>query len=335
MGESDHPRNGWIVPNCHSSPTPRDADKRVMCAGKIRVAVFISILVGLWALPGATAHAYDFDKPLSRGSEGRDVLALEIRIAGWFPKADQTFFELNKVYDGQTHWAVARFQRHYRLPVDGIAGPAVFEVLERLEDPDRSTAHFDYSEFWQNRSSSCSRKANSFAGSFKGGKVDEWLVKRNIRTVMWRLEAIRARGGANPIGINSGFRSVAYNACIGGASLSQHMYGTAVDTRMAGATNRRARDLARGGQVHGVGCYSSLSHNHFDLRMYNIAASAAVFWWWPKQDSAGRDLADDNRPCWGETVRSAAVTGRVPAVPTEADIDEWEKAGEPYLGSAD
>ena len=298
----------------------------------LAVAVVSLAVAGISTTPAA---AYDFDQVLKPGVGGRDVLALEIRVAGWFPKNDQTFFKMDKVYDAQTHWAVAKFEKHYGLPVDGLAGPEVFKVLERLEDADRSTANFDYSEFWQNRSSACSRKANSFAGSFEGGKVPEWLVKRNVRALMWRLEAIRAKAGNKPIGINSGFRSVAYNACIGGATLSQHMFGTAVDTRIVGATNRRQRDLARASQVHGIGCYSSLSHNHLDLRMYNISASVGVFWWWPRQDRAGRDLADDSKPCWGETSHRARVSSAGSALPSVTEIEAWEDHGEVPLEGAD
>ncbi len=297
---------------------------------------FIVVLVALGCgVVTPSAHAYEFTKKLQTGSTGHDVVALEVRVAGWFPKIDQTFFNLNDVYDRQTRWAVAKLEKHYGLSVDGIAGPEVFEVLARLEDPDRSTAHFDYSEFWQNRNSSCSRRANRYAGTFDGGKVPEWRVKRNVRAMMWRLEAVRAKGGNKAIGINSGFRSVAYNACIGGATLSQHMYGSAVDTRMVGATNRRQRDIGRGSQVHGIGCYSSLSHNHFDLRMYNLGVSAGVYWWWPRQDHSGRDLADDGKPCWGEAAHSHATLARVPALPNESEIESWETQGESFLGEGD
>lgn len=43
-----------------------------------------------------------------------------------------------------------------------------------------------------------------------------------------KLEELRAYGGFT-ITINSGYRSPAYNASIGGASKSQHLYGTAAD----------------------------------------------------------------------------------------------------------
>lgn len=296
------------------------------------VALIAGAVVAMGAAP---AHAFEFTAPLKTGDVSPEVRALENRIAGWFPKIDQTVFVIDDIYDGQTRWAVKKFQRHYGLADDGIAGAAVFEVLDRLEQKNGSTLHFDYSEFWQNSSSSCSRKANRYADTFEGGVVPAWKVKRNVKKLMWRLEAIRAKGGDQPIGINSAFRSVAYNECIGGASRSQHMYGTAVDTRMVGVSNRAQRDFARQSQLHGIGCYSSLSHNHLDLRLQNRAAPDARFWWWPRQDGAGRDLADDHLPCWGETKKSGNKTSARIMTSPVTDLQEWEAAGEVHLHGAD
>jgi hypothetical protein len=300
-----------------------------------RVLFVVGVLVvGLLATGAQPAYAFEFTKALSTGDVSPEVRVLENRLAGWFPKTDQTVFEIDDRYDGQTRWAVTRFQKHYGLAADGVAGPQVFKVLDRLEDADGSTAHFDYSEFWQKRNSGCSRKANSHAGTFGGGMLSARKVKRNVTRLMWRLEAVRAKGGDNPIGINSGFRSVAYNQCIGGAGLSQHMYGTAADTKMAGVTNRKQRDIARGSQTYGIGCYSSLSHNHLDLRLQTHVLAAVQSWWWPRQDEWKRDLADDGRPCLGEKKRTVAKASSG-AVLTEAELETWEAAGEVPLNGAD
>ena len=172
-----------------------------------------------------------------------------------------------------------------------------------------------------------------------------WLLhsraKKNVKRLMWRLEAVRAKGGGKAIGINSGFRSVNYNDCIGGARASQHMYGTAVDNRMAEVTNRHERDLARGSQFHGIGCYSSLSHNHFDIRLENPKLPGSQAWWWPEKDGAGRDLADDGKPCWGESSRSAAGRGSVETrdttalLPSERFLESFSLEAEWYGGRGD
>ena len=289
------------------------------------------------ALSAGPAAAYEWPKTLEAGAKGPDVRALQTRIAGWYPAKDQTVFEIDGVFNDQTSIALQRFQAHYGLGADGVAGPSTFAALELLEDDDRSTAHFDFSEFWQNRNSACSKEANRYAGTFAGGKVPQHTVKRNVKRMMWRLEALRAKLGDKPIAINSGFRSVAYNKCINGATYSQHLYGTAVDLRVVEVDNRRGRTVAKSTQVHGIGCYSSLSHNHFDLRMQNESLDGARFWWWPERDEHHRDLADDGLPCHGEISRTSSLSASGAAIASadhdlhewsEAELDDWKARGE-------
>jgi zinc D-Ala-D-Ala carboxypeptidase len=306
-----------------------------------RVSVLAAcVAAGLLALAPAAA-AYEFSRTLRRGDEGRDVRALQTRVAGWFPRDDQTEMGIDGVFGRKTARAVKAFQRFEGMDVNGVAGDAVFAALDALEDDDGSTAHFDWSEFVQNRNPGCGAKANAYAGTFGGGLVAPSVVKTNVRRLLWRLVALRAMGGGHAIGINSGFRSVAYNDCIGGARASQHMYGTAADNRVARVDNHTSRDLAMTSQFSGVGCYSSLSHNHLDIRVENAGAGDTQFWWWPKTDSKGRHIADDGLPCWGETVKKTALAagstlrsvvealpGAGSVVPGPAEIGAFEDAGE-------
>ena len=312
---------------------PVKADKNVMGLRKLSSAV--AVAVAMVVLTASGAAAYPWPKLLHEGMTGREVKALQVRIAGWYQDAEQNLFEIDGVFDADTKLALERFQEHYGLNVDGIAGPKTFEALDALEDEDHTTIHFDFSEFWQNSSSSCSAKANRYAGTFQGGMVSEKEVKKNVRRLMWRLEALRAKLGDKPIAINSGFRSVPYNSCINGATYSQHMYGTAADLRVVDVSNRTGRDAAKESQVHGIGCYSTLSHNHLDLRMQNESLGGAQFWWWPKQDRYKRDLSADNRPCYGEvkqTTASASGASISSALDlhlwTRAELDRWKSAGE-------
>jgi hypothetical protein len=298
-----------------------------------------ALLIGAAAGP---AYAYDFTRPLQQGDEGDDVSALQVRVAGWLERADQRRLRLSGFFDGKTAKAVTAFQTHYGLEADGIAGPSTFEALNALEDEDGSTANFDWSEFDQNINSRCSEAANKYAGTFKGGKVPRAVVRWNVTKVMWRLEALRAKGGDKPIGINSGFRSVAYNSCIGGASLSQHMYGTAVDMRVAEAKNHYTRFKARRSQFHGIGCYQGFSHNHLDLRLDNEQLPEAQYWWWPDRDKEGRDLADNGQPCYGETTGHKAsrmmlrvvefIPGADALVPSARQVEDFEDAPEAHYG---
>ncbi|MGH2750841.1 MAG: D-Ala-D-Ala carboxypeptidase family metallohydrolase [Actinomycetota bacterium] len=311
--------------------------------------VLAATVVVVLAAPGA--QAYDFQRQLKVGKSGRDVRALQIRIAGWYPTGTQETFIIDGSYGGQTKSAMKSFEAAYGRPVNGRASKGDLQVLQNLQSADGSTKHFDYSEFHQNSSSSCSAMANSYAGSFGGGRSSPRRVKRNVKRLMWRLEAVRKKGGSKPVGINSGFRSVPYNDCIGGARASQHLYGTAADNRMVGVDNHKERKFARKSQVHGIACYSSMSHNHFDLRIENKDLEAGHFWWWPEKDGKGRELAEDGRPCWGEAARVSAsfgtqtqlalttnaavlravqeaLPGAGSLVPTSAEIELFEAAGE-------
>lgn len=309
-----------------------------------RVLVAVATLLAVSAM-APPAFAYDFQRPLRRGDEGPDVKALQTRMAGWYPRDDQTAMGIDGVFGRKTARAVKAFQRFHDMTVDGVAGAPLFAALNALEDDDGSTAHFDWSEFVQNENRGCSAKANAYAGTFGGGPVAPVVVKKNVRRLMWRLEALRAKAGGHPIGINSGYRSIAYNDCIGGARASQHMYGTAADNRVAKVSNRTSRELAMTAQFSGVGCYSSLSHNHLDIRVENAGSGSTQFWWWPKTDSKGRHLADDGLPCWGEVARKnvalarstttavlRSVAGALPGagsiVPDAAEVEAFEDAGE-------
>lgn len=297
-----------------------------------------AVTVALVLLPAAPAHAYPFTRELKEGDTGDDVKALQVRVAGWFSPGAKRHLPLDGVFSAKTTEAVQAFQEFYGILVaDGVARQDTFDMLNSLEDPDGSTTHFNWGEFHQNRSSSCSAQANAYSGSFRGGMVAPSIVKRNIRRLMWRLEALRAKGGGKPIGVNSAFRSVPYNDCIGGARASQHMYGTAVDNRMQETSNRLERDLAKASQFHGIGCYASLSHNHFDIRIDNAELGSSRAWWWPERDERGRDLDEDGQPCYGETREprhQAVPSGSGPIawnafIPTRADISSFEAAGEP------
>jgi zinc D-Ala-D-Ala carboxypeptidase len=311
----------------------------------LRHRALASLALALAALivSAPSAFAYDFTRTLESGDEGPDVKALQTRIAGWFPRDDQTPMGIDGVFGRKTARAVKAFERFKGMAVDGVADEAVLAALDKLEDEDGSTAHFDWSEFVQNTNSGCSAKANAYAGTFGGGLVAAKVVKTNVRRLMWRLEALRAKAGGHPVGINSGFRSVAYNDCIGGARASQHMYGTAADNRVARVDNRTSRELAMTSQFSGVGCYSSLTHNHLDIRVENAGSDTTQFWWWPKSDEKGRHLADDGRPCWGETNKTTilavaadrtlrsvavAVAGAGSLVPSAREVEAFEGAGE-------
>jgi len=272
----------------------------------VRIALSAAVIV---AVAAPAIQAKEFDAPVKPGSDKSDVTALQVRIAGWYPSKSKVPFTIDGSYSTQTKAAMKAFEAAYGRRVNGIASTMDLQILNNLQGKNGATKHFDYHEFHQNRSSSCTSRANSYAGTFSGGMSTPGRVRRNVRRLMWRLEAVRKKGGSRPIGINSAFRSTPYNDCIGGARASQHLYGTAADNRMSGVDNRTERRIAKGSQFHGIGCYSSMTHNHFDLRIENKDLVGGHFWWWPRKDKQGRELADDGRPCWGEKARRASAGG--------------------------
>lgn len=75
------------------------------------------------------------------------------------------------------------------------------------------------------------------------------------------LQDIRNHFG-KPVNINSGYRTPAYNKKVGGATYSQHLYGTAVDVYINGVAPTEVAKYAEKqlGERGGVGVYSTFTH---------------------------------------------------------------------------
>jgi len=103
----------------------------------------------------------------------------------------------------------------------------------------------------------------------KCGCKTPWLIRRRLRKLSRRLETLRKRLG-HGIGILSGYRCPAHNAAVGGAKLSQHLYGRAADLQVpkgqqsvyvvAASTIKAFRD-------GGIGVYPN-GGVHVDMRGY-------------------------------------------------------------------
>lgn len=213
------------------------------------------------AAPAAHADAcYTWKRTLSQGRSGDDVRQLQIRVAGWAAYRD--IVRIDGIYGPETAAAVRRFQAAYGLRVDGIAGPQTFAKIYDLQDNDCTPKHFSYTEL----DNGCGR------GGWSGGPLSASATRQVAVRTMWKLEALRRSLGDKPLYVNSGFRSVACNRQVGGASDSQHLYGDAADllskTSSLCTVARTARNHGFSG-IYGPGYPDHDDHVHVDSRREN------------------------------------------------------------------
>ncbi|MGW7420152.1 D-Ala-D-Ala carboxypeptidase family metallohydrolase [Streptomyces sp. NPDC054813] len=239
----------------------RPIDRRTMLRGTL--AAGAGVAFGQLLFSGV-AQAYSWSRTLTQGATGADVTELQIRIAGWAAdSASQSRVGIDGDFGPGTAAAVRRFQAAYGLSVDAEVGPNTQAKLNSLEQSDGSTLHFNFSEF-----------VNQSDGTFNGGKLSASQVKENVRRCMYKLEALRKKLGDKPITVNSGFRSIAHNAEIGGASDSMHLYGTAADLDVPGVATKTVYQKAETCGFSGLETYT-VDHQHVDSR-----ADLGRAWWW-------------------------------------------------------
>lgn len=251
-----------------SRPSRPGFDRRALLRGAAGMtAAFGMAAAGTVALAG-TASAYHWTRTLQQGASGPDVVELQIRVGGWAASSpQQTYVAWDGVFGPVTAAAVRRFQSAYGLSPDGIVGPQTQGVLNSLESSDGSTAHFNWSEF------------HSKDGSgFSGGKVGSAQVRENVRRLMYKLEAVRRKAGNRPIRINSGFRSTAHNASVGGASNSMHLYGVAADIVVSGHSTLQTYRIAETCGFSGLEAYTN-SWQHVDSRVQYPSYGSGSWWW--------------------------------------------------------
>jgi hypothetical protein len=237
--------------------------RRTLIRGAI-VAAGVTAVGGGVLLSDGVASAYSWSRTLRQGTNGADVVELQIRVAGWAADGPrQTRVTIDGDFGPGTEAAVRRFQAAYGLAVDGVVGPNTQSRLNALESSDGSTVHFNWSEF-----------TDRVSGTFNGGKLSASATRENARRLMYKLEALRVKLGNRSITVNSGFRSIAHNRDVGGASDSMHLYGHAADLNVPGVSNRTVYQRAETSGFSGLETFNT-DHQHVDSR-----ADMGRSWWW-------------------------------------------------------
>jgi zinc D-Ala-D-Ala carboxypeptidase len=225
----------------------------------------------------ATGGCATWKRTLRQGARGGDVANLQVRVAGWM--TSHGVLEIDGDYGPATAAAVARFQAGYGLRASGVADAATLAKLDALEGPDCSPAHFSLAEL--DNSAAC-------GGGFAGGRVGSQEVRTNLRRLMWKLEALRRKLHDRPLTVASGFRSVACNRRVGGASNSQHLYGTAADLVAPGLS---LCTVARAAAAPASAASSAPAPRATATTSTSTAASRTATTTWPTASSGRRRAA--------------------------------------------
>lgn len=123
----------------------------------------------------------------------------------------------------------------------------------------------------------------------KDGAHFPYEVKQNLKVLAEQLEVLREHF-QKPVQINSGYRSPAYNAKIGGEQNSQHLLGKAADVVIDGISPDEVADaiefLIEGKLMiqGGVGRYETFTH-------YDIRGKKAR---WDKRPKAKKESSENS-----------------------------------------
>jgi hypothetical protein len=154
--------------------------------------------------------------------------------------------------------------------------------------------------------------------------ADEVLIDPRLVQVLQHMRDDLCR----PININSGFRTPAHNARVGGSATSQHLLGTAADIRVVGVSTadlcKAAENaLAKFGIAGGIILYHSFVHvdvraNRYRARNNNGRVTNVPGWAKAAKsvDDVAREIAA-GRGNWGngeDRRRRLAAAGHDPAI---------------------
>ena len=215
----------------------------------------VTMVLVFGSAPAQADGCYTWNRTLSEGASGEDVRQLQIRLSGY--PGYGGVLGLDGAFGPATRSALVRFQQAYGLAADGIAGTATYSKIYALQDDDCTPINFTYAEL------------NNCNSDWSGGNVSAATARANALVSMWKLQAMRHALGDQAIRVTSGFRSIACNSAVGGASDSRHLYGDAVDLGAGVHSLCRMAQQARNHGFNGIlgpGYPGHGDHTHVDHR---------------------------------------------------------------------
>ena len=151
--------------------------------------------------------------------------------------------------------ATKAFQADYGLKADGVCGAETEKALKHaiaygmpvkekpIENDWKDIKYFERREF-----------------ACKCGKCGGYPVEPSW-DLLEVLDEIRGHFGV-PVRVNSGVRCATHNKNVGGATKSQHLYGTAADIKVDGVSPTKVAEYAETllPNTGGIGVYSTFVH---------------------------------------------------------------------------
>lgn len=150
--------------------------------------------------------------------------------------------------------ATKAFQADYGLTANGICDNETEKALKHavthgMPVVETKEPAWDGIKYFQRREFAC-----------KCGKCGGYPVEPSM-DLLEVLDNIREHFGA-PVIVNSGIRCETHNKNVGGASKSQHLYGTAADISVTGVSPSKVADYAETllPNTGGIGRYGTFTH---------------------------------------------------------------------------